>query len=123
MRRRTDESVTQVILRPRSGVFGFGAGNGTLTANVPAHPQSNPEAGPPFSFWGRGVATVFRLQVAPPSQMDLSRLSAIHITVDCIAFAPQGGPAPPPVTTIAPDVRLMDPSQLLVAAAGDELMV
>jgi hypothetical protein len=89
MNRRTDGSVTTMLLRPRREVFAISAGSGILKSSIPANPQSNAEAGPPFSFWGRGAATTFTLEVAQPSALDLSQLTAIHVTVDCIAFAPQ----------------------------------
>ena len=73
----------------RREVFGVSANTGSLHSSIPAVPQSNSESGPPFSFWGRGVATTFRLQIAPPSAMNLSQLSAIHITLDCLGYAPQ----------------------------------
>ena len=89
MNRRTDGSVTKMLLRPRREVFAIEAGSGILRSNIPANPQSNSEPGPPFSFWGRGAATTFTLELAQPSTLDLSQLTAIHVTVDCIAFAPQ----------------------------------
>jgi hypothetical protein len=107
MKRRTDGSVSAISLRPRSDVLTFGAGDGTLTANLPAHPQSSAEKGPPFPFWGRGVASTLRLQVAQPSSLDLTRLSAIHVTLDCLAFAPQGAGTQPAVQIIRPDVQLL----------------
>src|SRR5688572_31290581 len=85
MNRRTDGSVTAMLLRPRREVFAIAAGSGVLRSSIPANPQSNSEPGPPFSFWGRGVATTFTLEVAQPSTLDLSQLTAIHVTVDCIA--------------------------------------
>jgi hypothetical protein len=107
MRHRTDGSVTAISLRPRSDVLAFGAGDGTLTASLPAHPQSSAEKGPPFPFWGRGVASTFRLQVAQPSSLDLTRLGAIHVRLDCLGFAPQGAGTQPGVQTIRPDVQLL----------------
>ena len=89
MNRRTDGSVTTMLLRPRREVFAIAAGSGILTSSIPANPQSNSEPGPPFSFWGRGTATTFTLELAQPSTLDLAQLTAIHVTVDCIAFAPQ----------------------------------
>lgn len=105
--RRTDGSLTTMTLRPRREVFAIGQGTGTLEASIPANPQSNSESGPPFSFWGRGIATTFRLQIAPPSAMDLSQLSSVHITVDCIGYSPQVAGAqfvitPPIEVTAAP---------------------
>jgi hypothetical protein len=91
--RRTDGSVTDLLLLPRSELFACSPGVGTLRAKIPANPQSNPEPGPPFSFWGRGVATTFRLQVARPSVVDLSQLTAINVLLDCIGYAVQGGGA------------------------------
>ena len=106
MNRRTDGSITEISLRPRSEVFAFGLGDGTLKASIPAHPQSNSDAGPPFSFWGRGVVTTFHLEIAAPAVMDLAQLTAIHITVDCLAFARQGAGTLPAVNTITPTVQL-----------------
>ena len=106
MNRRTDGSITEISLRPRSEVFAFGLGDGTLKASIPAHPQSNSDAGPPFSFWGRGVVTTFHLEIAAPSVMDVTQLTAIHITVDCLAFARQGVGTLPSVKTITPVVEL-----------------
>ena len=93
MKRRTDGSVTTILLRPRREVFAVAAGSGILKSSIPANPQSNAEPGPPFSFWGRGAATTFTLELAQPSPLDLSQLTAIHLTVDCIAFAPQAAAA------------------------------
>jgi len=100
MNRRTDGSVTTILLRPRREVFAIAAGSGTLVSNIPAHPQSNSEPGPPFSFWGRGAATTFTLELVQPSPLNLSQLSAIHVTVDCIAFAPQITGVPVPITPV-----------------------
>jgi hypothetical protein len=94
MNRRTDGSVTTMLLRPRREVFAIAAGSGILRSSIPAHPQPNSEAGPPFSFWGRGTATTFTLELAQPSTLDLSQLTAIHFTVDCVGFAPQATAAP-----------------------------
>ncbi len=116
--RRTDGSIATLSLRPRSEVFGFGTGTGKLTATIPAHPQSSAEPGPPFSFWGRGVATTIKLQIALPSTMNLSALSSIHITVDCIGYAPQGAGALPRTKTIKPAVRLTGPAPSIPRAAA-----
>jgi len=105
MNRRTDGSVTDLILLPRSELFGCSPGTGSLKAKIPANPQSSSEPGPPFSFWGRGVATTFRLQVAEPSVADLSQLSAIHLTIDCIGYAAQGGGAITGVRALRPQIR------------------
>ena len=106
LNRRTDGSVTAISLRPRSEVLAIAAATGTLSATVPANPQSNAESGPPFAFWGRGVVTTMRLQIAQPSPMDLGQLSSIEITLDCLAFARQGGGAVARVATIEPKVQL-----------------
>ena len=89
MNRRTNDGVTDLLLLPRSELFAFSSGAGTLKAKIPANPSST-EPGPPFSFWGRGVVTTFRLEVAQPTLMDLSQLSAMAVTIDCIAYAAQG---------------------------------
>jgi hypothetical protein len=105
MNRRTDGTVTELLLLPRSELFAFSHGSGTLNAKIPANPQSSSEPGPPFSFWGRGVATTFRLQVAPPSTLNLAQLSAIHLAIDCIGYAPQGAGAVSVSTALTPTVR------------------
>jgi hypothetical protein len=103
MNRRTNDGVTELLLLPRSELFAFSSGAGTLTARIPAV-SSPAEPGPPFSFWGRGVATTFRLETAQPTQMDLSQLTAIHVTIDCIGYAAQGT-ARPLVQEVRPEVR------------------
>jgi hypothetical protein len=90
MKRRTDGSITDLLLLPRSELFACSPGVGRLKAKIPANPQSLAELGPPFSFWGRGVATRFHLQVARPSVIDLSQLTAIHLTIDCIRICDAG---------------------------------
>lgn len=114
MNRRTDGSVTSMSLRPRRELFAFGARQGRLAASIPANPQSNSESGPPFSFWGRGIATTFRLQIATPSPMDLSQLNAMHVTVDCVGYAPQAAGA---LVKIRPDVQVIAPMPAMEAIA------
>jgi hypothetical protein len=104
-RRRTDGSLTDLLLLPRSELFACSPGAGTLRAKIPATPPSNSEPGPPFSFWGRGVVTTFRLQVAQPSVIDLSQLAAINITVDCIGYAVQGSGVPVAPRELRAEVR------------------
>jgi hypothetical protein len=122
MNRRTDGSVTDLLLLPRSELFACSPGVGTLRAKIPANPQSSSEPGPPFSFWGRGVATSFRLQVAQPSVVDLSQLSAINLTIDCIGYAAQGAGAITALRTLQPAVRSarVPPPQLGAAAGGGD---
>jgi hypothetical protein len=115
MNRRTDGSVTTMLLRPRREVFAIAAGSGILRSSIPANPQSNSESGPPFSFWGRGTATTFTLELSQPSTLDLSQLTAIHVTVDCIAFAPQ---ATATEITIPADVAVVVPMALAEAAVA-----
>ncbi len=106
MNRRTDGSVTTMLLRPRREVFAIAAGSGILTSSIPANPQSSSEPGPPFSFWGRGTATTLTLELVQPSTLDLGQLTAIHVTVDCIAFASQATAAQ---ITIPADVEVVVP--------------
>lgn len=105
MKRRTDGTTSELILLPRSELFACSPAVGTLKSKIPANPQSPAEPGPPFSFWGRGVATTFRLQVSLPSVIDLSQLSAIHLTIDCIGYAVQGGGSALPIHALRPQVR------------------
>jgi hypothetical protein len=119
IKRRTDGSIATMDLLPRSEVFGCSAATGTLTASIPAQPQSSAETGPPFSFWGRGVATTFRLRLAQPSPVNLSNLSAIHITIDCIGYAPQGSGALTPPGELRPHVQaLIEAAPLEMAAVA-----
>jgi hypothetical protein len=104
MKRRTDGTITDLNLLPRSEVFACSPATGTLRAKIPANPSVT-EPGPPFSFWGRGVATTFRLQVAEPSVIDLSQLSAINLTVDCIGYATQGFAGISVLKRLQPEVR------------------
>ena len=90
MNRRTGGGVADLVLLPRSELFAFPAGGSPLRAKIPANPSPS-EPGPPFSFWGRGVASTFRLQLAQPSALDLSGLSAVRVTIDCLGYARQGG--------------------------------
>lgn len=105
MNRRTDGSISDLILLPRSELFACPPATGTLMAKIPANPQSSSEPGPPFSFWGRGVVTTFRLQVAQPSVIELSQLRAIHLTIDCIGYAVQGAGSGIAIPAIKPELR------------------
>ncbi|MGH9310862.1 MAG: hypothetical protein ACRD1U_15915, partial [Vicinamibacterales bacterium] len=104
MNRRTNDGVTDLLLLPRSELFAFSSGVGTLEAKIPANPSST-EPGPPFAFWGRGVVTTFRLEVAQPTVMDLSQLSTMHLTFDCIGYAAQGTGGQPAVQEVKAEVR------------------
>lgn len=104
MNRRTNDGVTDLLLLPRSELFAFRSGTGTLLATIPASPSST-EPGPPFAFWGRGVVTTFRLEVAQPTLMDLSQLSAMHLTFDCIGYAAQGTGGQPAVQDVTAEIR------------------
>jgi hypothetical protein len=104
MNRRTNDGVTDLLLLPRSELFAFSSGVGTLKAKIPANPSPT-EPGPPFSFWGRGVVTTFRLEVAQPTLIDLAQLSAMHVTIDCIGYAAQGTGGPLSVQAVKAEVR------------------
>jgi hypothetical protein len=104
MNRRANDGVTDLLLLPRSELFAFSSGAGTLKAKIPANPSST-EPGPPFSFWGRGAVTTFRLEVAQPTLLDLSQLSAMDVTIDCIGYATQGTRARQARWAVAADVR------------------
>ncbi|MBK8446342.1 MAG: hypothetical protein IPL41_06575 [Micropruina sp.] len=90
MNRRSGDGVVGLLLLPRSELFAFSAGGSPLRAKIPANP-SPAEPGPPFSFWGRGVATTFTLQLAQPSALNLTGLSSVQVTIDCLGYARQGG--------------------------------
>ena len=105
MKQRTDESIFDLLLLPRSEVFACSPSGSPLKAKIPANPQSPAEPGPPFSFWGRGVASTFRLQVAQPSVINLAQLTAINLTIDCIGYATQGAIASAPIKQLRPKIQ------------------
>lgn len=104
MNRRSGDGVTDLVLLPRSELFAFSPGAGTLRAKIPANP-SPAEPGPPFSFWGRGVASTFALQLAQPSALDLGQLSRVQVIIDCVGYAPQGGGVGNVAAPVPTDVR------------------
>jgi len=118
MQRRTDGSITDLLLLPRSELFACSPGVSTLRAKIPANPQSPAEPGLPFSFWGRGVATRFGLQVAQPLVIDLSQLTAIQLTIDCIGYATQGSAGLTAIEPLRPEVRSTRMSLAIRTAEG-----
>jgi hypothetical protein len=108
-------------LFPHSETFNLNAGQGRLNAAIPATAQSPSEPGPPFSFWGRGVIADWRiLPDASATSLDLSQLTAVRLTFNCIGLVSQGS-ATPPTPLLQPSVTLLPPrapSAALVRAAG-----
>jgi hypothetical protein len=108
-------------LFPHSESFNLNAGQGRLAAAIPATPQSPSEPGPPFSFWGRGIIADWRIfPDASATSLDLSRLSAIRLTFNCIGLLSQGSAAPP-TPVLQPPVTLLPirgPSAALARAAS-----
>lgn len=51
------------------------------------------------------MVTTFRLEVARPTLLDLSQLSAMHVTIDCIGYAAQGSLGPTAVQAVTAEVR------------------
>ena len=79
---------------PRRGVQPPGRYR-TLSAAIPAQPQSNVDPGPPFSFWGRGALADWTLFLdASATALDLTALSAVKFTIGCIGLVPQGTVSP-----------------------------
>jgi hypothetical protein len=94
-------------LFPHAETFNFDVGQGRLNATIPATAQTPSEPGPPFSFWGRGVIADWRIFPEPSATgLDLSQLTAIRLTVNCIGLAAQGS-ATPPSTILRPEVTLL----------------
>ena len=87
MNRRTDGSVTTHVSAPAARKCSASRRLGTLTP-YPRESAVELRVGTTLLVLGTGVAATFRLETAPPSAMDLSQLSAIHVTVDCIGYAP-----------------------------------
>ena len=51
------------------------------------------------------MVTTFRLEVAQPTAIDLSQLSAMDVTLDCIAYAAQGTGVRQAVREVTAEVR------------------
>jgi hypothetical protein len=85
----------EFTLLPHVEAFNFRAGV-TLSAAIPAHPQSSPDPGPPFSFWGRGAQADWTLfPDSSASALNLSTLTAVKFTIGCIGLVAQGTVIPP----------------------------
>jgi hypothetical protein len=84
----TDAALAEFTLFPHVEIFNCKASAGTLSATIPENPQSSTEPGPPFSFWGRGVITDYRIYPDPSARgLDLSKLTALKLSISCIGFA------------------------------------
>jgi len=89
------KSLVEFNLFPHKETFNCNAGQGTLNAAIPAQAQSAAEPGPPFSFWGRGVMADWRIYPDPAATgLDLSKLTAIKLSFNCIGLAAQGATVP-----------------------------
>jgi hypothetical protein len=99
----------EFVLFPHVEAFNFRAGTTTLSAAIPAQPQSNVDPGPPFSFWGRGALADWTLfPDSSASALTLSALSAVKFTIGCIGLVPQG--------TVVPTVLRVTPQPVPVSA-------
>jgi hypothetical protein len=95
-------------LYPHAETFNLNVAQGRLNAAIPATAQSPSEPGPPFSFWGRGVIADWRIFADPSATgVDLSQLTAIRLTINCIGLAAQGSTAPPASPPLEPGVTLL----------------
>jgi hypothetical protein len=114
-------AIADFTLFPHSETFNLHAGQDRLNAAIPATPQSPSEPGPPFSFWGRGVIADWRIfPDASATNLDLSQLTAIRMTFNCIGLASQGSTTPS-TPALKPNVTMLSPrssSARLVRAAG-----
>jgi hypothetical protein len=114
-------AIADFTLFPHSETLNLNAGQGRLRAAIPATPQSPSEPGPPFSFWGRGVIADWRIfPDASATSLDLSQLTAIRLTFNCIGLLSQGSAAPP-TPVLQPPVTLLPgraPSAALARAAS-----
>jgi hypothetical protein len=113
--------VAGFTLFPHAETFNLNAGQGKLAAQIPAVPQSSSEPGPPFSFWGRGVIADWRIfPDASATALDLSQLTAVRLTINCIGLVAQGSATPPnpalqPIVTMLP--ARSQPAALALAAS------
>jgi hypothetical protein len=93
-------ATAELTVFPHAETFSFGAGQNALKAMIPAQPQSPSEPGPPFSFWGRGVFADWRIFLDPSAtKLDLTKLTALKLTIQCIGLSAQGR-VPSPITTV-----------------------
>jgi hypothetical protein len=113
--------IAEFTLFPHAETFNLNTGQGRLNASIPATPPSSAEPGPPFSFWGRGVIADWRIfPDASATSLDLSQLTAVRMTFNCIGLVSQGS-ATPPTSALEPNVTMLAPrtsSAPLVHAAG-----
>ncbi|HXO39690.1 MAG TPA: hypothetical protein VN872_13700 [Candidatus Acidoferrum sp.] len=97
MLHRTDQKTVEFNLFAHREIFNCRPSTGKISAVIPENPQSPAEPGPPFSFWGRGIAATWRIYPAGNSlttaSVNLSQLTAVNLTFHCIAFAQQGAAA------------------------------
>ena len=61
MIRRTDQKMVDFNLFAHREIFNCRPSTGKISAVIPENPQSPAEPGPPFSFWGRGIAATWRI--------------------------------------------------------------
>jgi hypothetical protein len=88
-----------------------------LSATIPENPQSSAEPGPPFSFWGRGVIADYRIYPDPSVRgLELSKLTALKLSISCIGFARQGAPQSP--AKVLKPVPVFLPGRTFASASG-----
>lgn len=107
--------VVEFSLFPHIEAFNCSAATAKLTATIPALPQTSSEPGPPFSFWGRGVMADWRIFPDTPTPgLDLSRLTAVKLTIQCIGFASLGAGVQA-LPSIKPVVKVLPPRKVATA--------
>jgi len=93
MRRRDNGDVEKFYLLPRREICNLTANASGLSGKIPEMSQSSAEPGPPFSFWGRGVAADWILNLEPETRgsahFDVTNLSKVVVTFMGLAFAPR----------------------------------
>ena len=113
----TDAALVEFTLFPHVEIFNCKASAGTLSATIPENPQSSAEPGPPFSFWGRGVIADYRIYPDPSARgLDLSKLTALKLSISCIGFARQGAAQSPP--KVLKPVPVLLPGRTFASTSG-----
>ena len=113
----TDAALAEFTLFPHVEIFNCKASAGTLSATIPENPQSSAEPGPPFSFWGRGVIADYRIYPDPSARgLDLSKLTALKLSISCIGFARQGAAQSPP--KVLKPVPVLLPGRTFASTSG-----
>ena len=105
MRRRDNGSIEEFYLFPRREICNCTSSDIGLSGDIPFAPQSPAEPGPPFSFWGRGMAADWILYMdpgtSPAAHFDVADLSKVVVTIRGLGFSPTASPPQTPMIRVS----------------------